>query len=374
MKRNSITIVAAISVLVFALSRCKKEDCPPPDSWSPTYYTLKVPAGFPEPNIPADNPMTYEGIELGHRLFFDKRFSSDNTLSCASCHHQSFFFADLPDRKVSTGVNGAQGKRNAMVIFNLAWQEHFFWDGRAMSLEEQALMPIEDPTELNNTLPVVVARLEADSLYPSLFKAAFGDEAITPERIGKAIAQFERTIISSNSKFDRVERLKIEQYTPEEQLGRDMFFTDFTPSGIRGGDCFHCHGSVETSYLMGAFGRDNQFKNNGLNATHVNDKGRADVTNLASDEGKFKVGTVRNMEWSFPYMHNGSIATIADLIEFYNSGVHEFSPNIDPNMSVNGFVDKNWTQVEKGHLEAFLMTLTDDSLRFDPAFQDPFEK
>lgn len=377
MKRFTLPVILGIVILVAGLSRCKPDPDPKPPVFRATPYNWVTPQGFPQPEFPADNPMTVEGVDLGHHLFFDKRLSADLTISCASCHNQAFFFAD-PD-SISTGVDGKTGRRNAMVLFNLAWQEFFFWDGRTSSLEEQSLHPIVDPVEMATDLPTVIARLEADTAYPNMFKAAFGDNNITKERIAKALAQYERTIISADTKFDRVVRLKMEQFTPEEQRGFEMFSSDFTPGGARGGDCFHCHGAQETGFLLGAFGVDNQFKNNGNKPTFPKDKGRMEVTGLPQDEGKFKIPSVRNMEWSFPYMHDGSIASkvigidpIMELIEFYNSGIHENSPNLDPNMTKNGGADKKWTQSQKDDLKAFLETLTDDNLRFDPAFEDPF--
>ncbi len=377
MKKFTLPVILGIVILVAGLSRCKPDPDPEPPVFRATPYNWVTPQGFPQPNFPADNPMTVEGVDLGQHLFFDKRLSADLTISCSSCHNQAFFFAD-PD-SISKGVGGLTGRRNAMVLFNLAWQEFFFWDGRTSSLEEQSLHPIVDPVEMATDLPTVVARLEADTAYPNMFRAAFGDTKITKERIAKALAQYERTIISADTKFDRVVRLKMEQFTPEEQRGFEMFSSDFTTSGARGGDCFHCHGAVETGFLLGAFGIDNQFKNNGNKATFPNDKGRMEVTNLPQDEGKFKIPSVRNMEWSFPYMHDGSIASkvvgidpVMELIEFYNSGIHENSPNLDPNMTKNGGADKKWTQAEKDDLKAFLLTLTDNNLRFDPAFEDPF--
>ncbi len=375
MKKLTLPVFFAIAAVVILLSQCKPDETKPGEPTPVgTPYDFKIPEGFPQPFLPSDNPMTVEGVDLGHHLFYDKRLSGNITMSCASCHHQAFFFADLPNNRLSKGIDGIEGRRNAMPLFNLAWQETFFWDGRVQSLEEQSLHPIKDPIELNTDLETVISRLQLDSIYPDMFKAAFGDKAINADRIAKALAQFERTIISSNSKFDRVERLGMEQFTAQEARGLDMFNSDFTQTGARGGDCFHCHGAKETGYLMGAFGATNQFKNNGNKATFPDDKGRMEVTNDPADEGKFKVPSVRNMEWTFPYMHDGSIADLNALIEFYSSGIHVNSPNLDPNMTKNGDVDKKWTQAQKDDLKAFLETLTDDSLRFDPAFQDPFSR
>ncbi|WP_169312770.1 cytochrome-c peroxidase [Owenweeksia hongkongensis] len=196
MKHLKIHIVLLLCVAIFTLSQCKpepKESNPPTSVGTPAPIT--PPVGFPAMNIPADNPQTVEGVELGRHLFYDKKLSADLTISCATCHEQFRAFSDVD--QVSTGVNGKIGRRQAMALFNLVFQEEFFWDGRAQSLEEQSLHPIVDPVEMDNTLTVVISRLEADSAYPSMFKAAFGDTKINEERIGKAIAQFERTMISA---------------------------------------------------------------------------------------------------------------------------------------------------------------------------------
>lgn len=370
MKSLRLGILVALVSSVVILQQCKKDppdgctNCPPAEIGTP--YNLEVPVGFPQPFIPADNPMTEEGVELGRHLFFEKRLSGDLTMSCGSCHHQGFAFADTPDKIKSVGIEGFSTRRHAMPIFNMAFQEVFFWDGRAMSLESQALMPIEDPVELNTDLPTVIARLEADTVYPDMFKAAFGDNKITAKRIGKAIAQFERTIISSNSKFDRVVRLKSESFTASEQRGFEMYNNEI-------GDCFHCHGMLETQFLMGAFGVDNTFLNNGNKADYSNDEGRKEVTGDAGDLGKFKVPSTRNISFSFPYMHDGSIPNLDSLIEFYNFGGHPGpGNNIDPNMKAAG-IGRNWTKQQKEDLAAFLNTLTDFELLTDSAYSDPFQ-
>ncbi len=363
---KKVILLGLISSVVI-LQQCTKDSgSEPPCSDVGTPYKLEVPDGFPEPFIPADNPMTVEGVKLGRHLFFEKKLSGDLSMSCASCHHQGFAFADTPDKIKSVGIVGDSTRRHAMPIFNLAFNEIFFWDGRAMSLEQQALMPIEDPVELNVDLATVVARLQADPTYPDMFAAAFGDDNITPERIGKAIAQFERTMISANSKFDRVVRLQTESFTPAEQRGFDLYNNEI-------GDCFHCHGQLETRFLMGAFGVDNTFLNNGNKADYSQDEGRKEITGDPGDLGKFKVPSTRNISVSFPYMHDGSIPDLDSLIEFYNFGGHPGpGNNIDPNMKAAG-VGRNWTIQQKEDLAAFLQTLTDFEFLSDTAFSDPFK-
>ncbi len=366
MNRKWFTL-ALITGAVLMVSRCKDD----PDTSGPisygTPYTLQVPSGFPQANTPADNPMTVEGIRLGRFLFYEKALSDDQSISCASCHMQERAFTDATP--TSVGTRGIFGRRKAMPLFNLAFHDNFFWDGRVVTLEEQSLHPIRDSIEMDNDLSTVIQRLSANPLYPPMFKAAFGSEKITEDRIARSIAQFERTLISANSKFDRVIRLKTgETFTALEQRGYDLFTSDFDPSGGFGGDCFHCHGERETRYLFGAFGRDLQFVNNGLKAVYT-DEGRAEVTGDPADVGKFKVPSVRNVEFSFPYMHDGSIPNLDSLIGFYNFGGHKHV-NIDPNMKAAG-IGRNWSLGQKQALAAFLRTLTDYEFLEDTAFSNP---
>lgn len=376
MKFLRVSILFSITASVLLLSKCEKDSdncssCPPATVGTP--YELEVPQGFPQPFIPADNPMTVEGVELGRFLFYDKKLSKDLTMSCGSCHFQSDAFGDKRTVIKSTGVDGKQTRRHAMVLFNLAFQDEFFWDGRVSSLEEQSLHPIKDPLELANDLPTVIARLEADPMYPPMFEAAFGDDAVTEDRIAKAIAQFERIIISASSEFDEVKRLGGAQNTfiedPNTPGSKNAGYTLFNSEE---GDCFHCHGE-ETRFLMGAFGKDNTFLNNGLKAAYVDDKGRMEVTGNPSDLGKFKVPSTRNVEFSFPYMHDGSIPSLDSLIEFYNFGGHPGPDNnVDPNMKAAG-VGRNWSQQQKLDLIEFLRTMTDYEFLENPAYSDPFE-
>lgn len=373
-------------VVIALVSRCKSDD-PDPTPSVGTAYEWITPKGFPTPNFPANNPMTVEGIDLGRHLFFDKRLSVDGTISCGSCHQPSFYFSDPV--AISEGIEGRKGKRNAMPIFNLAWQEFFFWDGRVTNLEEQSLHPIQDPMEMDMDLENLISLLAADSLYQFKFKAAFGDSKVNTSRIGKAIAQFERTIVSSNSEFDRVKRMTGNTDNPfidnpsspgDPNKGWEMFSSDSPSNGVRGGSCHHCHGGVSTGFLMASFGLEEQhFSNNGLKEEHSADMGRYEVTGLERDIGKFKVPSVRNMAWTFPYMHDGSIGAIPgsdqilDLIEFYNSGVHINSRNLDGNMKeFDGLVVKNWNAEAMQDLKAFLLTLSDDSIQDNPDYKDPW--
>lgn len=376
MKHLKIHIAVLIGLAVFSFTQCKPDD---KGNTQPTSFgtpqPITPPAGFPAMNIPADNPQTMEGVELGRHLFYDKKLSADLTLSCASCHDQFRAFSDVD--QFSTGVDGKVGRRQAMALFNLVFQEEFFWDGRAKSLEEQSIHPIIDPVELANDLPTVIRRLEADSAYPAMFKAAFGDTKVTEERIGKAIAQFERTMISANSEFDKVKRISGDIDAPfiEDPSTPGSKNNGYLIFSTERGDCFHCHSvDADGAYLGGGFGMDLQFVNNGLKMDYSNDEGRKEVTGKPSDWGKFKVPSVRNVARSFPYMHDGSIPNLDSLIGFYNFGGFD-NGNTDANMKFAGD-DKgtrNFTEQEILDLKEFLNTLTDWDFIQDPRFSDPFE-
>ena len=323
---------------------------------------LPVPPGFPPPEIPLDNPQTQEGIKLGRYLFYDKRLSDDNSQACASCHLQDYGFSDF--NRFSTGIDGIEGDKNAMAIINLAWQDFFFWDGRSETMEEQAEEPVINPIEMHTTWEKVLMKLEADPEYQTLFTAAFGANAFTTENATKAISQFERTLISGNSKFDigfaqtQDVLQPFPNFTLNENRGKDLFFSE-------SGDCFHCHANP----TFGAFG-ELQFSNNGLDSMLMPGSGREGVTGNPADRAKFKVTTLRNIEYTFPYMHDGRFQNLQQVIEFYNFGGHP-SPTIDPNMKAAG-TGRNWTQDQKNDLLAFLFTLSDIEFLTDTTFSDPF--
>ncbi len=336
---------------------------PRPDQGEP--YPLDIPYKFgPGFRIPDDNPLTYEGIELGRRLFYDKRLSRDNSVSCGTCHQQKFAFSD--GKAFSTGVGGAKGRRSSMALSNLLWKFKFFWDGRATSLEQQALSPIEDSLEMHLPLQQAVERLQGTSEYPEQFEAVFGSEQITAENIAKAIAQFERVLISSDSRYDKYLRGEVE-FTPDEKLGMDLFMTHPIPeSGLRGGNCGDCHGSFKIS-LHG-------IHNNGLDRDPA-DKGRELVTNKASDRGKFRAPSLRNIALTSPYMHDGRFKTLEEVLDHYNHNI-QFSETLDPliveaSNEVNGrslYLSPN----EKKAIITFLHTLTDSTFITNKKFSDPF--
>ncbi len=368
MKKHITLVVTLIFVGFVACQSDEKEEKNGnggADEFNPKYVQIETPKGFGQPMpIPPDNPTTEEGIELGRHLFYEKKLSRDNTISCGCCHRQEAAFTD-PGRRFSIGVDGREGIINSMAIINMLWQEHFFWDGRSHSLEHQAFFPIIDELEMDNTWEDVEQKLAATDLYPPMFEAAFGDKTITQDRITKAIAQFERTLISANSKYDRVKLRSnpTESFTPLEEEGFILFELS------ERGDCFHCHGATFTGETFAAYG-SLQFSNNGLDRLADMAEGRYAVTGDPDDMGKFKIPTMRNVALTGPYMHDGRFNTLREVIEHYNEG-GKMSPTIDVNMKhVN--IGLNLSEREKNALEAFLETLTDAEFVTNPDFSDPF--
>ncbi|MCX6979023.1 MAG: cytochrome C peroxidase, partial [Verrucomicrobia bacterium] len=248
-----------------------------------------------------DNPLIVERVALGQALFQEVAFSRNGSISCASCHLAGQAFTD--GRRVSVGVEGRAGNRNAMPLFNLAWKTRFFWDGRAASLREQALMPIADHAEMDETVERVTEKLAATSVYPPLFERAFGSPEVTAEKLGLALEQFMLTLTASHSKFDAALRGKA-VLSEEEKRGFELFMTENDPrTGKAGADCFHCHGGTLLS--------DQQFHNNGLKPT--SDLGRYGVTKVAADRGKFATPSLRNVARTGPYMHDGRFATLEEV-------------------------------------------------------------
>ena len=326
-----------------------------------TPFRLSISERLPKVKLPEDNPLTLEGVELGRRLFHDSRLSKNNSQSCATCHDQTKAFTD--GQTYSVGAEGERGRRNAMPLVNLAWAKEFFWDGRATSLRQQVLMPIQDAHEMNETLDRVIAKLESDSAYSGQFKAAFGTAVITTERIALALEQFLLTLISQDSKFDHAAR-KLAQLTPQEQRGLQLFVTEHDPArGLRGADCFHCHG--------GNLFSNHQFINNGLEPR--SDLGRMEATGSDNDRGKFKVPTLRNVAVTAPYMHDGRFATLEEVVEHYNGKLHR-SRTLDPNLAKHPESGLGLSADDKAALVAFLKTLTDESFSRSPSAPKQFSK
>jgi len=366
-----------LCLTVLALIAC--EDPPPPVDpgidltsipYNPENYEINPPSGFianPSLNYPAlpvpdDNPLTVAGVDLGRHLFYDPILSADNTMACASCHNQAKGFTDGLAK--STGIDGIEGIRSSMSLVDIGFNTNgLFWDGRTMTLEEQALLPVEDPVELHHTWPEVEIDLRKDADYRNKFRAAFGIEnsnEITKTLVTKAIAQFERTLISSgNSKFDKVNRNEL-SFSDEELLGESLFFD--LENGTADAECNHCHQPP----LFTA----NQFLNNGLeNVTSYDefpDQGHGEVTGVTTDIGRFRVPTLRNIEFTAPYMHDGRFTTLEEVMDHYNSGGHFFE-NIDPNMRA---LDLN--EEQKCALIAFMKTLSDPEFLENESFSNPF--
>jgi cytochrome c peroxidase len=322
----------------------------PPAATHPYRFTFSM--RFPRPDLPLDNPLTQEGVELGRRLFFDKMLSVNNSQSCASCHQPEHAFSDA-GKRFSAGAEGAAGTRNAMMLFNLAWKRSFFWDGRAATLRQQVLMPIQNPVEMHQSLDNVIAKLAATPEYPALFAGAFGSGGITTNRVALALEQFVLTRISCDSKLDRALQ-GTEELTAGEKRGFELFMTEYDPRrGLRGADCFHCHG--------GPLFQSQGFANNGLDANFP-DAGRGAVTGREGDKGRFAVPSLRNVELTGPYMHDGRFKTLEEVVAHYCTGVKR-SATLDPNLAKHPDGGVPLSEADQKALVAFLKTLTEESLR-----------
>jgi len=342
---------------------CKKDESPSATvEWDQTQYTLEI-GDFPPAPISTDNALTNQGVKLGRMLFYEKKLSKDNSMSCASCHRQEHAFSDT--NRFSIGVDGLPGGRQAMAVFNMAWNTNeFFWDGRAHLLRDQSLMPIQDPLEMHETLPNVVVKLSEDQNYKDQFKRAFGSEEITSLKMSLAMEQFMNSIVSVDSKFDKELRGDA-TFTAAEQRGRKLFFTEYNQffPDSSGADCAHCHSPKNFE--------NDRYMNNGLDAgLDMTDLGRENATGNPMDKGKMKVTSLRNIELTPPYMHDGRFNTLEEVVEHYNSGIKP-SPSLDPalanTMSTGLFLDAQ----DKADLVAFLKTLTDTDLMTNPKYSDP---
>lgn len=358
MKKIFFLLLSAAAVF-FA---CQTDEPETPPVYDPTPFLIAH-GDFPPPPLPDDNKPTVAGVELGRMLFYEKKLSKDGTQSCADCHIQADGFSDL--RQFSLGVEGLPGERQAMSVFNMAWHRNgLFWDGRSPSLRDQALRPIQDPLEMNETLENAVQKLKDIKDYRHQFVRAFGDEQITPERMGLAMEQFMFSIVSFNSKYDQFLRGEA-ALTESEMRGRDLFFKEPNPvAGEKGAECFHCHGGFNFT--------NDQFMNNGLDTdANFTDLGRYLVTNLDADKAKFKTPTLRNIALTPPYMHDGRFATLEEVIEHYNTGVKQ-SSTVDFLLHFNLNPGLQLEQQDIEDLIAFLHTLTDMDFVNNEAFSSPF--
>ncbi|MEH0158464.1 cytochrome c peroxidase [Limibacter armeniacum] len=323
--------------------------------------------------LPENNPLTVKGVELGRKLFYDKRLSGDNTQSCASCHQQQFGFAS--NMVADKGITGETTGMNTMALSNLIWQKKFFWNGRVNTLEQQALAPIENPLEMHQDLDELVEELEADEVYVKLFELAFDSAGITAIRIAEALSQFERTLISADSKYDRYLEGTYEP-TDMELKGMELFFTHPIPDqGLRGGNCGDCHlGPLVDGDQLGFQG----FHNNGLDSDENLKDGLAAVTEKATDKGKFKAPSLRNIALTAPYMHDGRFNTLEEVVEHYDEHIIK-SETLDPlileasneKLFPDDPIKLYLTDEEKQAIVAFLHMLTDDTFVTNPDFADP---
>jgi cytochrome c peroxidase len=327
-------------------------------------YQLVYPTNFGNRiNVPDDNPTTKQGVYLGRMLFYEKKLSANNTLSCASCHQQDKAFTD--GKALSEGVDHVLTTRNSMSLVNLLWTRKFFWDGRAGSLEDQTVTPMTNPHEMGQSLDISVKKLSITAIYPSLFKLVYGDETITGDRICKAISQFERTLISCNSKYDQYLK-NTYRPTKQELNGMNLFMTGPNPEkGIRGANCAHCHGGAKTYNEL--------FHNNGLDSI-PKDVGIEALTGLAADRGRFKVPTLRNIALTAPYMHDGRFKTLDEVVDHYSDHLKEseaLSTFLRGESNDIGGKTLHLKPEEKKDIIAFLNMLTDSTFINDPRFSDP---
>ncbi|WP_183560548.1 cytochrome-c peroxidase [Mucilaginibacter sp. SP1R1] len=313
---------------------------------------LKVPSNFPKPVYdPKRNMLTPAGFKLGRILFYDRQLSLDQSISCGSCHQSGAAFANF-ERPLSRGIKGCTGTRNAPVLFNLAWQREFMWDGRLDQLELTSHNAVTNPCEMANEMNQISAKLQGLPMYPPLFKKAFGNPKITSKNMMKALGQFMAAMVSANSKYDK--HVRNEQggaFSKEEQSGYSLFKQK----------CSSCH--KEPLFT------DRSFRNNGLE-TRSTDKGRDSLTHRKSDLGKFKVPSLRNVEVSAPYMHDGHLASLEDVLAHYDHGV-KANPNLDPELKKNGRLGISLNSQEQQQIVAFLRTLTDKEFINDKRFQTP---
>ncbi|SEB36902.1 cytochrome c peroxidase [Tenacibaculum sp. MAR_2009_124] len=332
-------------------------------------------------NTPANNPITDEGATLGRVLFYDKKLSANGTVACASCHKQEVGFSDTD--VLSEGFDGGRTRRHSMGLTNARfyYTGKFFWDERAATLEDQVLMPFQDEVEMGLTIPKLEEIVRNESYYPPLFEAAFGTETISSEKIGRALSQFIRSMVSTTSKYD-IARSEVQSptdnfpgFTQEENQGKSLFYLPITTTSGDRVNCSGCH--VSEAFVgpipNGPFGTTTSVTN-GLDAVSTDDLGINETTNNANDIGKFKAPSLRNISIRPPYMHDGRFATLKEVVEFYNSGIQKHT-NLRPPLlgSDDNPIRLNLNQAQKDALVAFLETLTDYEMLSDEKYSDPFK-
>ncbi|WP_420584836.1 cytochrome-c peroxidase [Ruegeria sp.] len=370
MHRVLLTLTAAAILAVaawFVWDRLRAPVAPPIADFS-------APFVFGRFSVPPDNPLTEEAFQLGRHLFYDPILSGNNEVSCATCHVQALAFTD--GRARSPTLSGGELEFSSMSLANLLWgQERFFWDGRATSLEEQALMPIQHPDEMGQDIDALMDELRASRPYRRMFRHAYG--AVSPENTAKALATFMRMLISSNSKYDQYLRGEV-RLTAQEEHGRKLFMAHpDTKISLRGGNCIDCHSQFLTSGFRDAL---DGFSNNGLDPDGALPDGLMAVTGNPAHKGFFKVPSLRNIAVTAPYMHDGRFETLEDVMGHYNDGI-VVSDTLSPlileadNAPEAGqeTVGLRMTPDEMQAIIAFLHTLTDEAFLSDPKFSSPFD-
>lgn len=370
-RKKYIVFLVFMGIVGF-LSRCKVDPLIPIDDvvipnnnydygiYDTTPYVISLPNNFPEPDIPSDNPMTIKGVELGRMLFYDPILSSGDVMSCNTCHKQENAFT-INTTTSSSMSNNTQVERNIMPLFNLAWETDFSWDGRKTSLEDKILGTMHNPFSFNISWGDILGKLNTHADYPKKFHETFGEKKIKQNMVIKALAQFLRSIVSGNSKWDQ---FLLGQYSPtqSELMGFDLFSTEQ-------GDCFHCHPHSNPFFT------DHIFRNNGLDTSSTlygyPDLGYGYTTSYEYDNGKFRSVSLRNIEFTAPYMHDGRFSSLEEVIEHYNSGGH-YSPTVDANMK---YTDDGLylSETQKTALLDFLKMLSDNSFIEDDKYSDPFD-
>lgn len=338
MRRKHIIVIIILIAGVYA---CNKGV----DSNDGGFKGFETPSNFPAPVYDlANNPVTENGFNLGKKLFNDPILSSNNTISCASCHIQTAAFTHF-GHSVSHGIYDRLGIRNTPPIMNLAWYTSFMWDGGVFDLDLQPIAPITNHVEMDDTMENVLNKLKASDTYPALFQKAFGNEGITTATFLKSLSQFMVMCTSANSKYDSVIRSQA-VFTEAEEKGYAIFKQK----------CSSCH--KEPLFT------DNSFRNNGLSISMMNDVGRYAVTLQDSDKYKFKVPALRNLSFTQPYMHDGRLLTLEGVLDHYTGGV-QHTPNLDKELTRNGKTGIELTDEEKQDILAFLKTLDDRSFLTD---------
>ncbi|MES1215010.1 MAG: cytochrome c peroxidase [Bacteroidota bacterium] len=345
-----VSLVAATISLSHSMESCKKSEHHTSRIIG-TPLKQEIPPGFPQPNYTfQNNTLTEEGFSLGRKLFYDGKLSKDGNFSCGSCHQQYSAFSTF-DHPFSHGYNNQFSTRNAPSLFNEAWQKEFHLDGGINNIEVQPLAPITSHNEMSETIENVVYKIKNDTSYNSYFKAAFGDETVNSQRILKSLAQFTISLVSANSKYDKVKRGEATFFS-YEQHGYELFQTH----------CATCH--PEPMFT------DYSYRNTGLpKDTSLNDLGRMKITNDPKDSLKFKVPSLRNVAVSSPYMHDGRFWFISQCIRHYRDGIQK-SPTLDSSLA-KGI---QLTEMDIVEINSFLRTLTDTNFLRNPRFADPENK